>query len=355
MSSAKLSSRATIEKFKKESAVFALNGALILNGGSMETTKLCAYDPEISRLTLGTMMFGKTVDSAQADRIVGLALDAGINSIDTAGTYNNGRSEVMTGKALAERRSKVILASKVGYPLTGGIESVDLSEKAVISETEAALKRLGTDYLDILYLHAPDRSVPIGETLAAADKLVRSGKVRYLGVSNYSAWELTELLWVSEREKLAPISVTQNIYNVLSRRVEAELALCVKHFGLGMTVYNPLAGGILTGKYSGSEATSGRLSWNAMYKERFLNEANLDAVRQLGDIARENSMSLIELSYRWCLSRDFVSSMLIGVSSYEQLEANLKCCKFEKLSADILECCEKQWQVLRGVSPDYAR
>ena len=320
----------------------------------MKAARLGSSGPRMSRLTLGTMMFGKLINDKEANRIVSLALENGINAIDTAGTYNNGRSEIMTGKAISGKRDSVILASKVGYPLSGGIEKVDLSAKAVREATEASLRRLGTDYLDILYLHAPDRSTPPGETLEAADKLIKSGKVRYLGISNYPAWEITQLMWCAEKNGFEELSITQNIYNVLSRRAESELVPCAEHFDLEMTVYNPLAGGLLTGKYSGGRLT-GRLGWSDMYRNRFLNDDNLAAAGELEKIAQANNMSIIELAYRWCLSKDFVSSMLIGVSSCEQFEKNLAYCSFEGLSEDITACCDRQWEKLRGTAPDYAR
>lgn len=310
---------------------------------------------EISALTLGTMMFGNKVDSANADIILGIALENGINSVDTAGTYNFGESELIIGRIISGKRDKIILGTKIGYPLSGGIDKSELRPQQVISETEAALKRLNTDYIDILYLHAPDHETPIEQTLEAADKLVKSGKVRFLGVSNYSAWELTELLWTAEKNHFTPISVTQNIYNGISRIIESELVPCAKHFGFGVLTYNPLAGGLLTGKYSDMSPESGRLSWNKLYKNRFLNENNLAAVNELKSAAEQNGMKLTELALRWCLTRDFTDSVLIGVTSPEQLENNLKMCSFEPLSQEITDCCEKQWSILRGTSPGYAR
>ena len=161
----------------------------------------------------------------------------------------------------------LLLEDRDAFPVTG--------------ETEKALKRLGTDYLDILYLHAPDAKTPVYETLEAADRLVKSGKVLYIGISNYSAWQLAEMMCISGSEQLTPICVTQNIYNVLSRKIEAELVPCARHCGSGIMVYNPLAGGLLTGKYTGMNAGGGRLAWNDMYRRRFLNEANLAAVSTL--------------------------------------------------------------------------
>lgn len=235
----------------------------------------------------------------------------------------------------------LLLEDRDAFPVTG--------------ETEKALKRLGTDYLDILYLHAPDAKTPVYETLEAADRLVKSGKVLYIGISNYSAWQLAEMMCISGSEQLTPICVTQNIYNVLSRKIEAELVPCARHCGSGIMVYNPLAGGLLTGKYTGMNAVGGRLAWNDMYRRRFLNEANLAAVSTLKAAAEARGISLIELAYRWCTSRDFIDSVLVGVSSAEQLESNLSLCGFEPLDEELEACCEEQWKKVCGIAPDYSR
>ena len=312
-------------------------------------------DLKISQIALGTIMLGDTIKWPEAEKIIDYSRDMGINFIDTADSYNAGESENLIGRALSGRRSKIVVATKVGYPKAGGIASVNLSRGYILSAVEESLRRLRTDWIDILYLHAPDYGTQIEETLEAADRLKRQGSVRYIGVSNYAAWQIMELLWKSGLHGFSPPSVTQNIYNLLSRGIESELIPCARSNKLGLTIYNPLAGGLLTGKYSGGVATYGRFSWSKMYRDKYWNDENLSAAERLCAVAAKGSMNLLELSCRWCISQTCVDSVLFGVSCLEQLRQNLEYAEHGPLLPEFIRMCNEVWTDLQRPRPQYMR
>ena len=223
----------------------------------METRTLQQTDLSVSRACFGTMTFGSQVDEAAAKRIVDRAIDGGVNFFDTANVYNAGVSETIVGKALAGRRDRVILASKVRGKMGDGADDTGLSRAAIHKAIEQSLRRLGTDYLDLYYLHQPDYDVRIEETLAAMDELVRAGKVRYAASSNYAAWQVTQMQAIAAQKGYRPATVTQPMYNLLARGVEPEYVPMCKELRLSMVVYNPLAGGLLTGKQKRGGADRG--------------------------------------------------------------------------------------------------
>jgi aryl-alcohol dehydrogenase-like predicted oxidoreductase len=323
----------------------------------MEYRLLPQTDLKISRLCFGTMTFGSQTAEAAAMRMVDRGLDAGINFFDTANVYNQGASETILGKALAGRRQKVILATKVRGKMGDGPEESGLSRAALHKAIDASLKRLQADYVDIYYLHQPDYDVPIEETLAAMDELVNAGKVRYPAVSNYAAWQVCEILWLAEKNGFKPPYISQPMYNLLARGIEEQYLPFCKRFGVGVVPYNPLAGGLLTGKHSKQRGpiTGTRFDGNQMYLDRYWHDDYFAAVEELAAVAGEAGKTLVGLSFQWLLSQPQVDSIILGASRLEQLEENLKACDGGALDQSLPARCDAVWRRLRGVTPKYNR
>ena len=220
----------------------------------MEYANLGKTGLKVSRLCLGTMMFGGPTDEKESIRIVHRALDEGINFIDTANVYNGGESERVVGRALAERRHEAVLVTKVRGAMGDGPNDSGTGRQHILGEVENSLSRLGVDHIDLYLLHRPDLTTPIQETLEALDLLVRQGKVRYVGCSNFDAWQICEALWTSDRRNLASLCCVQPLYNIVNRNPELELFPFCQRFGIGVMAYSPLARGVLTGKYSAGQA-----------------------------------------------------------------------------------------------------
>jgi 1-deoxyxylulose-5-phosphate synthase len=312
-------------------------------------------DLKVSRLSFGTMPFGSQADEAASRRMVDRSLEAGINFFDTANMYNLGKAETILGKALKGRRQSVILGTKGRYKMGEGESG--LSRAALHKALDASLKRLATDYVDLYYLHWPDYTVPIAETLAAMEELVRAGKVRYPAVSNYAAWQICEILWVAEKNGFKPPHISQPMYNLLARSIEEEYLPFCKQFGVAVIPYNPLAGGLLTGKHSRAQGpiSGTRFDNNPLYLSRYWHEDYFAAVEELRTIAREAGKTLIELSLQWLLGQEVVDSVILGASRLEQLEENLKACEGSPLDGSTLERCDAVWKRLRGITPKYNR
>lgn len=323
----------------------------------MEIRALAHTDLKVSRLSFGTMTFGSQADEKESARMVDRCLDAGINFLDTANMYNQGLSETILGKALAGRRQQVILASKVRNKMGEGPDDLGLSRAAIHKALEASLKRLGTDYLDLYYLHQPDYDVPIEETLAAMEEAVRAGKVRYPAVSNYAAWQVGEILWICEKRGFKPPYVSQPMYNLLARGIEEEYLPFCKQFGVAVVPYNPLAGGLLTGKHSHrTDPIPGtRFDKNGLYMARYWHDDYFAAVEELSEIARQAGKTLVQLALQWLLSREPVDSIILGASRLEQLDENLKAGEGGKLDKSILARCDAVWKRLRSITPKYNR
>lgn len=310
----------------------------------------------VSNVCVGTMTFGDQVDEKSAGEIIAYALDSGINFIDTADVYRKGASEVITGKCLKGRRGEAVLASKIRYNITGRRNDEGLHRGHMISGVEDCLRRLDTDYLDILYLHAPDYNTPIEETMEAATRLVQSGKVRYIGVSNYAAWQIVDLIRAGEKINGVVPVVTEVCYNMITRSIDRELIPCAEAHDIGMVVYSPIASGLLTEKHlSGVPAEGSRMSVNKQYNERFWKPTNLEAVQALAKIAAEAGMNITELALNWCNSRPCVNSILVGMSRLEQLKQNVEWLHGEPLSAGIMEKCDAVWAKIGDQSYPYNR
>jgi len=322
----------------------------------VEQRTLSGTDLVTSRLVLGTMTFGSQVDVAEAARMVDACLDAGVTAFDTANAYNQGRSEEILGALVAERRDEVLIATKVCNPMGPDPDDAGLSRSAILKAIDESLRRLRTDYVDLYYLHKPDWSTPVEESLEALDALVQAGKIRYGATSNYAAWQMAEMLWLAERNGWQPLRVSQPMYNLVARRLDEEYAAFSEHCGITNIVYNPLAGGLLTGKHQPeSDPEPGSRFTMDAYRQRYWNEAQFAAVTRLHDLAAAAGLTLIELSFQWLLSRPLVDAVLLGASSLGQLRANLAACRESTLDEEIVAGCDEVWQTLRGATPSYNR
>lgn len=322
----------------------------------MEYRTLTGTGATVSRICLGTMTFGDQVDESDAIRMTHRALDAGVNFVDTADMYTDGLSEIITGKALKGKRDGVVLATKVGNPV-GSHELKDdgLTRWHIINGVEASLKRMDVECIDIYYLHIPDYNTPLEETLAAFDHLVRQGKIMYVGMSNFASWQSCQALWICEKNNFSPPVVTQHVYNLVTRGIEQELIPSCRELGLGLTVYNPLAAGLLTGKHSRTAPTEGtRLQMNEYYHDRYWHNSNFDALTELMEIAEQAGKKPVELAFQWLAAQDVVDSILVGFSKMEHLEENLTAWEGE-LDDDTLKACDDVWEKIRGDSFKYNR
>ena len=280
---------------------------------------------KVSEICLGCMTFGNQADEAASAAIIHRALDAGVNFLDTADVYNAGVSEEYTGKALRGRRQEVVLATKVHGKVGPGPNDQGQSRKHIMDAIHASLRRLGTDYVDLYQVHRFDPETPLEETLGALDDLVRQGKVRYLGCSNYSAWQLCTALWTSDKLGLARYDCLQPRYNLISRSIDEEVLPLCHAQGVGVIVYNPLGGGMLTCKHH-REAPPGagtRFGLNAMYRNRYWRDRVFDAVDRFREIAAGSGHSMAQVALAWTLANPDITAAILGASRVEQLEETL--------------------------------
>lgn len=311
---------------------------------------------KVSAVSLGTMMFGAQTGEADALAIMDYAYSHGVNFWDTANAYNQGESERIVGKALKGRRDDIILATKVANKMGTGINSRGLSRRSILSAIDASLQRLGTDYVDIYYLHTPDYDTSIEETMETMDSLVKAGKIRYIGVSNYAAWQIADILALCDKRGYVAPVITQNVYNAITRGIESELVPFLKAHPMSLAVYNPIAGGMLTGKHKPGKPTENtRFANNAIYYSRYWSDENFAAVEQLSKIAADNGMTLLELAMKWCAGRSCVTSVISGVSKLSQIEQNLAAVEGPALSQDVLDACDTVWHSLAGTRFAYNR
>jgi aryl-alcohol dehydrogenase-like predicted oxidoreductase len=323
---------------------------------SMETRNLSGTSLSVSRACLGSMTFGLQVDEGAASRLVDVCLERGVNFFDTANVYSDGVAETMLGKALKGRREKVVLASKVGYKMGAAPDESGLSRAAIFKAIDQSLARLQTDYLDLYYLHAPDWTVPIDETLEAMDRLVRAGKVRYPASSNYAGWQVCQMLWIAEKNGYQAPFVSQPMYSLLTRGIEQEYVAMCKQFGVSIVVYSPLAGGLLTGKQPRSGPLPGtRFDKVQLHVDRYWHAAYFDAVDELRAVAGKAGRTMLDFSLTWLLRHTATDSVIVGSSSAGQLEQTLDAFNGAPLSEDALTACDAVWQKLRGITPIYNR
>lgn len=321
----------------------------------MEYNYLGGTGLSVSRVCMGTMTFGSKMPlQTDVDTAVATALEKGINFFDTADQYVDGKSEEMLGKALGARRKDAVIASKVGYPCMDK-KVFSLSRGSILDGVDGSLKRLGTDYIDVYYLHAPDYNTPLEESLEALNDVVRQGKVRYIGMSNYAAWQMCEAVHICKNNHWAVPVVSETCYNAITRGAENELVPFMKEKKIGMTVFNPLAGGMLTGKHKRGVPTVGTRFENPNYQKRYWREDNFQAIDKLTEIADKMGISLLSLSYRWCLSRPWVSAIISGFSNLEQMNVNLAAMEGGPLPADVMAECDKVWESINGGRVQYNR
>ena len=322
----------------------------------MEYLSLGRSGLQVSKLCMGTMTFGDQAGEDESIRMVNRALDEGINFFDTADMYTTGVSEEILGKALQGKRGEVVVATKAFNPMGPGPNDRGLSRRHLLQALEDSLRRLKMDYVDLYQLHQPDCSTPLEESLAAMDQLVREGKTRYVGISNYAAWQICHALWVCDKRSLAPIISVQPMYNLVSRGIEQALLPFCREFGLGVMVYNPLAAGLLTGKHKkGAPPAEGtRFALKQMYRDRFWHDRLFDAAEQLKPVAERAGLSMVELSLQWILAQPDVTCLILGASRMEHLDQNLAACG-SALPDGIAEECDRVWEELRGPIPKYNR
>jgi aryl-alcohol dehydrogenase-like predicted oxidoreductase len=317
---------------------------------------------KVSTICLGTMTYGTQIGETVATNLIKGAMDAGINFLDTAPVYSQSKSEEIVGKAIKGDRHSVVLATKAGPPSKFDAppkpNETGLSRKCIMWQVENSLKRLQTDYIDLYYVHEPDYNTPIEETLRALDDLVRQGKTRYSGCSNFFAWQTAQALRVSERHNLEPFVCVQPPYNLLTRDIEIELLPFCANEGLGVCTYNPLAGEMLTGRHEfGKPPAEGRFTLPQLgpgYLQRYWSETNFQAVDRLKKVAGERGVTLPQFALAWILNNPAITSVLSGVISIEQLKENIVAVDI-KLSPEEIQACDDVWNMFRPPRVNYAR
>ncbi len=304
----------------------------------MEYRRMGRSGLKVSPLCLGTMTFGHGADEQASRRMVDMALAAGINFFDTADSYAGGESEVLLGRALRGKRDAAVIGTKFFNPMGPGPNDSGMSRVHIMHAIEASLRRLGTDYVDLYYIHHVDEETPIEEMLRALDDLVHQGKVRYAACSNYQAWRLMESLWISDANGLARFEAYQPLYNLVVRDIEQEIMPICRRKGLGVVTWAPMAGGFLTGKYRpGQRSLEGTRSAQAWaYPEAYF-AANADETLQtLLDVAQEIARTPSQTAIRWVLEQPGITSAIVGARNPEQLEQNLGAASW-RLEGEALE------------------
>ena len=315
----------------------------------MEYRQLGSTGLQVSAVGLGTNNFGFSMDEESSIKVARHAVEEeGINFIDTADIYGKFLSEERIGKALKLVRSQVLIGTKFGMPMGDDPNAKGASRHRIMQQVEGSLRALQTDYIDLYMIHQPDPNTPIEETLRAMDDLVHQGKVRYLGCSNFAAWQLCEAIWTSKAHNLAPFVSVQNEYNMLNRRVERELVPFCHQYDIGIVPFFPLAGGFLTGKYRQGEVVpeGTRLFGNQRAQERTLTEQNFLMLSELENFAVERGHPMVELAIAWLLGNPMVGSVIAGATRPEQVTANAKASDWQLTQEDMKEIDE----ILTGFS-----
>jgi aflatoxin B1 aldehyde reductase len=312
---------------------------------------------DVPRIILGAMNFGEQVDEVAADRMLAMFLDRDYKEIDTAYKYNDGASEDILGRILTpQRRSKVYLATKAS-PLSGG----GLGTESIVAQVNTSLRRLKTDYVDLLYLHAPDPKTRIEVTLEACEKLYKEGKFREFGLSNYASWQVADIWHLCTRNGWTIPTLYQGRYNAITRDVESELFPAARKFGIRFYAYNPLSGGLLTGRYSqiGSVPKEGRFALKSQYLERFWRVSYFDAIKVVREASEQAGLSMVQIALRWLMQHSFLKGqsgdgVIIAASNLKQWEYNLNSLSGE-LPMKVLEAIDQAWQKARHDCPSYSR
>jgi 1-deoxyxylulose-5-phosphate synthase len=332
----------------------------------MKTKHLGRTGLQVSEVCLGTMTFGNQADEPTSHAIMDKAFEGGVYFFDTANVYplgatneTTGRTEEFVGRWLKGRREQIVLATKFGMPMGNGPNSQGGSRKHIAQSVEDSLRRLQTDYIDLYQMHFPDFETPLEETLRALDDLVRSGKVRYVGCSNYPAWLFAKALWTSDMLGLARFDSVQPRYNLLFRHIEVELLPLAKDQGVGVITYNPLAGGLLTGRYHAGQVPEENTRFTVrnageLYRARYWHEAQLTAVEQLKRLCDERDLLVGQVAIAWVLENPTITSAIVGASKSEQLDQTLPAVDLQ-LDESLREACNAIWyQIPREPNPEVA-
>lgn len=305
----------------------------------MKHRKLGKSDLQVSAVGLGCNNFGfvANMDVAASRKVIDKAIDSGVNFFDTSDSY--GTSENILGEVLGERRKQIVLATKFGSKLNALGEKSGASRGYILAECEESLRRLRTEWIDLYQIHYPDPATPIEETLRAMEDLVKHGKVRFIGCSNFSAVQLEEAESTARAKGLTSFVSSQDEYSLLVRKIESEQLPVIKKHGLSELPYFPLASGLLTGKYKKGQAPQKgtRLGEKQALADRYLHEANHDKVERLKHFAKEHGHTLLELAFSWLVAHPAVASVIAGATKPEQIEANAKAANWELSPAEMAD------------------
>lgn len=300
----------------------------------MEYRNLGQSGLKVSIVGLGCNNFGMLIDQQQTNAVVSAALDQGITFFDTADIYGGkGKSERYLGRALGKNRDKVVIATKFGNPMGDGVYETGASRRYIMRAVEGSLRRLGTDYIDLYQIHTPDPSTPVEETLRAMDDLVRDGKVRYIGCSNFIGWQLVEAQWIAQTSGSECLVSAQNRYSLLSREIETDLIPASEKYGVGILPFFPLESGLLTGKYTAGKAPKKGTRWHAWQgrgamADAFWSAERFGQVEKLQEICDRYDHSLLEMAIGWLADNPNVSSVIAGATKPVQIKANVRAAAF---------------------------
>ena len=306
----------------------------------MEIRNLGQSGLRVSAIGLGCNNFGGRIDLEATRAVIHKALDLGITLFDTADTYGErGGSESLMGQILGEDRKRIVLATKFAMPMDDVGVKIGGSRRYIMQAVEDSLRRLQTDWIDLYQMHQPDPLTPIEETLRALDDLVHQGKVRYIGCSNFPAWQLVEAAWTARSNGLNPFISCQDEYSLIFRKPEADLMPAARKYGMGMLPFFPLASGLLTGKYrrNAPMPPGTRLAGTQRLAERYLTERNWGIAERLGDFVEQRGHTMLELAFSWLLAQAPVASVIAGATRPEQLEQNVKAGSWVLSPEDLVE------------------
>lgn len=310
----------------------------------MQYTKLGQTGVTVSRICFGTMSFGGDADEATSGKMFAACRDAGINFFDCANIYSKGRAEQILGKLISECRDELIITSKVAMKMSDADRDRNLSRSNIMRAVEASLKRLGTDRIDVYFCHHSDPHTPVDETLRAMDDLITAGKILYVGVSNWTAWQTALALGVSERSRLAPIRIIQPMYNLAKRTAEIEILPLAQDQGLAVIPYSPLGAGLLTGKYSTkAKDEAGRLSTSENYIRRYAEHAHYEIAERFCAYAAKLGVNPATLAVAWVAAHPAITAPIIGARNLEQLA--------DSLAAADYEMSQEQWNEIAALTP----
>lgn len=286
---------------------------------------------QVSSLCFGTMSFGGDADEETAAAMFNRCREAGVNFFDCANVYNKGRSEEILGRliAAASCREEVVITSKVSFPMGSDVNARGASRRHILRQVEGSLKRLGTDWIDLYFIHGQDPKTPMDETLRALDDLVHAGKILYAGVSNWAAWQIARSLGVSALKNLARFECIQPMYSLVKRQAEVEILPLAQAEQMGVITYSPLGGGLLTGKFGATRRPeTGRLTVNRMYQARYGDPINYEVADRLTAYAGDRGVHPATLAVAWVMSHPAVTAPIIGARNLEQLEPSLRAAEF---------------------------